>query len=100
MENSNRKLLRDIDRAAQILLGDALRASGATQAEVATRTGISQNRVSKIMRLASPPATVGEIMALAAAAGASGTQIIMQAAQQVAEQARLAADSGEPAEGE
>lgn len=74
-----KKDLEPIDREAQRILNDAVEKSGKSQAEIAEATGISQNRVSIILRQDTPPATVGEIMAIAHVVGLSAAAIISQA---------------------
>ena len=81
------KELRPEDAAAQRLLADAVRNSGRSQDSIGKEVGISQNRVSTILRGATPPVTVGELLAIAAAVGVSGAEIIEKAATE----ARLAA---------
>ncbi|QHO91961.1 hypothetical protein CWT12_12450 [Actinomyces sp. 432] len=73
------KQLRTVDRLAQSLLADAVRSAGVKHADIGARTGLSQNRVSKILRLDTPPATVGEIAAIAGAIGYSAAEIIGRA---------------------
>ena len=83
------KELRPEDAAAQRLLADAVRNSGRSQDSIGKEVGISQNRVSTILRGATPPVTVGELLAIAAAVGVSGAEIIKKAATE----ARLAASA-------
>lgn len=83
------KELRPEDAAAQRLLADAVRNSGRSQDSIGKEVGISQNRVSTILRGATPPVTVGELLAIAAAVGVSGAEIIEKAATE----ARLAASA-------
>ena len=67
------KQLRPVDHLTQSLLADAVRETGAKHADVGEKAGMSQNRVSIILRLGTPPATVGEISAIARAIGRSGS---------------------------
>lgn len=78
------KQLRPVDRAAQSLLADAVREAGVKHADVGEKAGMSQNRVSIILRLGTPPATVGEISAIARAIGRSGSEFIAAAEAEVA----------------
>lgn len=74
-----KKDLEPIDREAQRILNDTVENSGKSHADIAAATGMSQNRVSIILRRDTPPASVGEIMAIAHAVGLSGSVIIAQA---------------------
>lgn len=78
------KQLRPVDHAAQSLLADAVREAGVKHADVGEKAGMSQNRVSIILRLGTPPATVGEISAIARAIGRSGSEFIAAAEAEVA----------------
>lgn len=78
------KQLRPVDHLTQSLLADAVRETGAKHADVGEKAGMSQNRVSIILRLGTPPATVGEISAIARAIGRSGSEFIAAAEAEVA----------------
>ena len=78
------KQLRPVDHITQSLLADAVRETGAKHADVGEKAGMSQNRVSTILRLGTPPATVGEISAIARAIGRSGSEFIAAAEAEVA----------------
>lgn len=78
------KQLRPVDLLTQSLLADAVRETGAKHADVGEKAGMSQNRVSIILRLGTPPATVGEISAIARAIGRSGSEFIAAAEAEVA----------------
>jgi len=78
------KQLRPVDVETQRLLAEAIDESGFSQERIRDATGISQNRISIIVRRATPPATVGEICAIAHAVGASGSEIIREAERLVA----------------
>lgn len=78
------KQLRPVDHLTQSLLADAVRETGAKHAYVGEKAGMSQNRVSIILRLGTPPATVGEISAIARAIGRSGSEFIAAAEAEVA----------------
>lgn len=78
------KQLRPVDHITQSLLADAVRETGAKHADVGEKAGMSQNRVSIILRLGTPPATVGEISAIARAIGRSGSEFIAAAEAEVA----------------
>ena len=87
------KQLRPVDHLTQSLLADAVRETGAKHADVGEKAGMSQNRVSIILRLGTPPATVGEISAIARAIGRSGSEFIAAAEAEVASAvARSSAD--------
>ncbi|WP_136314352.1 hypothetical protein [Actinomyces procaprae] len=73
------KQLRPLDRLVQSLLADAVRHAGVKHSDIGAKTGLSQNRVSKILRLDTPPATVGEIAAIAGAIGYNAAEIIGRA---------------------
>lgn len=75
----NRKDLAPIDRAAQSILNDLVEVSGVSHRTLAEKTGMSQNRISIILRRDTPPATAGELMAIAQAIGASLSQILAEA---------------------
>ena len=77
------KQLRPVDHLTQSLLADAVRETGAKHADVGEKTGMSQNRVSIILRLGTPPATVGEISAIAQAIGRSASEFIAAAEAEV-----------------
>ena len=78
------KQLRPVDHLTQSLLADAVRETGAKHADVGEKAGMSQNRVSIILRLGTPPATVGEISAIARAIGRSASEFIAAAEAEVA----------------
>jgi len=78
------KQLRPVDHLTQSLLADAVRETGAKHADVGEKADMSQNRVSIILRLGTPPATVGEISAIARAIGRSGSEFIAAAEAEVA----------------
>lgn len=75
----SRKELEPIDREIQRILSRAVESSGKSHSFIAEEAAMSQNRVSKILRKETPPATVGEIMAIAHAVDMSGAEIIREA---------------------
>ncbi|MGJ9505422.1 helix-turn-helix domain-containing protein [Actinotignum schaalii] len=79
MNKRGGKKLKPVDAAAVNLLAAAVAGSGRTHKEIAEEIGISQNRVSTILRGDTPPATLGEIYAIAEAAGADGSTIVVKA---------------------
>lgn len=81
----NRKDLAPIDHAAQRILNDLVEASGMSHRQIAEATDMSQNRVSTILRRDTPPATMGEIAAIAHAIGTSGAEVFLQAEAEVRE---------------
>lgn len=84
-----RKVLQPIDVAAARLLRGAVAASGRTHADIASEVGMSQNRVSTILRAETPAPTVGELFLIASAIGLDGSALIVAAQKTV---------SGRPAE--
>lgn len=80
----NRKDLAPIGRAAQSILNDLVEASMISHRALAEKTGMSQNRVSIILRRDTPPATVGELMAIAQVLGVSVSQILAEAEARIA----------------
>lgn len=78
------KQLRPVDDAVRTRLAAAAAKSGTGQAAIGEAAGLSQNRVGIIFRGETPPATIGEICAIAAALGMSGWQIIREAENSVA----------------
>jgi len=78
------KQLRPVDDAVRTRLAAAAAKSGTGQAAIGEAAGLSQNRVGIIFRGETPPATIGEICAIAAVLGMSGWQIIREAEESVA----------------
>ena len=73
------KQLRPVDAVTTHLLAHAVRESGLSQATIGVRASMSQNRVGIILRGETPPATVGEVCAIASAVGTTGTGIVREA---------------------
>lgn len=70
------KNLQPLDAAIAEILVNRVDAIGASRRALAIETGMSANRIGIILRGEQPPATVGEVGALAAAVGMSAGQII------------------------
>ena len=85
------KQLRPVDVLTQQLLAEAVAQAGVVQMTLQERTGISQNRISIILRGATPPATVGEVCAIAHAVGENGAAIIGKAEEAVGSDELVAA---------
>lgn len=88
------KQLRPVDHMTQSLLAEAVRESDVTHADIGEMAGMSQNRVSIILRLETPPATVGEVSAIAHTIGRSGSEFIAAAEAEVASGRHLEGGSG------
>ena len=67
------------DNAVADVLAGKVAGSGISYRKIREETGISINRIGKILRKEPPPATVGEIGAIAQAIGMTASQIIGQA---------------------
>lgn len=76
----NRKGLDPIEIAIQQRLSDEVGKTKLSQREIGALVGISQNRVGIILRGETPPATVGEILAIADVLGIDGIKIITESA--------------------
>ena len=70
------KALRPVDLRVAAILNDAVAASGLSHRTIAGRIGISQNRVSKILRAETPAPTIGELDAIAEAVGIPVARVI------------------------
>lgn len=73
------KELEPVDKLTQKYLSAAASAAGMTQMRIAELTGISQNRIGIIFRLETPPATVGEVCAIAHAFNRHGSEFVERA---------------------
>ncbi|VEI13972.1 helix-turn-helix domain-containing protein [Trueperella bialowiezensis] len=78
-----KKELEPIDNAMRELLKEAVTASGVTHTQIGKRVGMSQNRVSTILRGATPPASLGELYMIADVIGVSVSQLIVEAEREV-----------------
>lgn len=74
-----KKALEPIDDAIRIALAGAVAQSGLTHTLIAERVGLSQNRVSTILRGDTPPASLGELAAIAGVLGLSISTLVGQA---------------------
>ena len=73
------KSLQPLDSAIVAILSTRIEESGATRRALAEETGMSANRVGIILRGEQPPATVGEVGALARVVGMTAGEIIAMA---------------------
>lgn len=73
------KALLDVDRRIAELLAMLVEQSGVSRRDLASRTGISANRLGIILRQEPPPATVGEVGQIAAALGTTASAVISEA---------------------
>lgn len=84
--------LRPGDHIMQSLLADAVRDPYVTHADIGELAGMPQNRVSIILKVETPPATVGEVPAIAHTIGRSGSEFITATEAEVAFGHRLEGD--------
>lgn len=73
-----------MDDAVRIRLASIAASSGLKQSDIGKAADLSQNRVGIILRGETPPATIGEIYAIASALGASALRILQEAEEAVA----------------
>lgn len=81
-----KKELEPVDHAVAEILAEAVEKSGLSYRDIREATGISINRIGIILRKVPPPATVGEIDAIAENAGLSVVDVITEASARVSEQ--------------
>ena len=74
-----KKEFEPIDEAIAELLGKAVTNSGMTYRALRDATGLSINRIGIILRKEPPPATMGEIGAIAGATGRDVAQLVAHA---------------------
>lgn len=74
-----KKKLAPIDEEVQRLLAEQVEKSGLTQDFIGREIDMSQNRVGIILRRETPPASLGEIDAIAQIAGIKLSDIISRA---------------------
>lgn len=84
-----KKALRPLDVHAQRVLAELVRMSGRSHASIGREVGLSQNRVSTILRGDTPPATLGELAVIAEALGVTGAQVLAVAEARLAKAARV-----------
>ena len=84
-----KKALRPLDVHAQRVLAELVRMSGRSHASIGREVGLSQNRVSTILRGNTPPATLGELAVIAEALGVTGAQVLAVAEARLAKAARV-----------
>ncbi len=80
------KELLPVDAQIAALLAQAVADAGLSQRELAALTGMSQNRLSTILRKDPPPATVGEVGVIAVAVGTTASAVIGRAEAQASAQ--------------
>ncbi|NYD87804.1 hypothetical protein [Cellulomonas oligotrophica] len=73
------KPLRPLDRAVVEVLVDKLDSTGLSRRKLAEITGMSTNRIGIILRAEEPPPTIGELSALAGAAGVEASEVLAAA---------------------
>lgn len=81
-----KKELEPVDHAVAEILAEAVEKSGLSYRDIREATGISINRIGIILRQVPPPATVGEIDAIAENTGMSVVDVITEASARVGEQ--------------
>ena len=80
-----KKELLPIDAAIARYLREGVEAAGISYREVASRTGISLNRIGIILRQEPPPATIGEMGQIAQVLGETASALLARAEAEVAE---------------
>jgi transcriptional regulator with XRE-family HTH domain len=70
------KTLQPLDAAIAAILAERIEAQGASRRTLAVSTGMSANRIGIILRGEQPPATVGEVRALAGECGLTAGQVV------------------------
>ena len=73
------KELEGVDKSAAEVLQDLVQASGLSYRDIGTQTGMSINRIGKILRQEPPPASVGEIGKIANATGSTASAVVRKA---------------------
>ena len=80
-----KKALDPIDSRVQELLSEAVARTDLTQGQIGKQIGLSQNRVSIILRRDTPPASIGELHAIAKLVGVRVSDLIEQAETELSE---------------
>lgn len=78
------KTLQPLDAATAGILVERIEALGAARRHLALSTGMSANRIGIILRGEQPPATVGEVGALARECGLTAGEVVALAEEALA----------------
>lgn len=71
LDEADRNVAKELQRLVQ--------ETGLSYRDIAAKTGMSINRIGKILRQEPPPATMGEIHKIASAAGSTASQVVGRA---------------------